>query len=254
MLKGVSVNYVIYKTTNLINGKNYIGQHKTEKPDDRYLGSGSALKAAIKKYGKENFKKEILLVTTEETVNQDEIRIIKEYKEKGEAQYNIAGGGQGCSNPFLYLSEEEKQKIKQKQSKARKGKKSGSYGKTWKVKTKNKTVNIKNTFNRKVICLDDNKEFESASEAGRFYNIDSSSISKVCKGKRKKVNGLRFAYVGEADNVFEREKKKVICLDDNKEFESIKEAAKFYDLDNSSISKVCKGKKYSVKGLRFQYA
>jgi hypothetical protein len=48
----------IYITTNLINGKQYIGLHS--KNNKSYLGAGTLLLKAIKKYGKENFSKEIL--------------------------------------------------------------------------------------------------------------------------------------------------------------------------------------------------
>jgi len=50
--------YLLYEITNLINDKNYIGQHITKDINDGYMGSGHAITAAIKKYGRENFKKE----------------------------------------------------------------------------------------------------------------------------------------------------------------------------------------------------
>lgn len=49
---------VIYKTTNLVNGKIYIGLDTKLK--DTYLGSGLYIGRAIKKYGRENFKREII--------------------------------------------------------------------------------------------------------------------------------------------------------------------------------------------------
>ena len=52
--------FTVYKTTNLINGKIYVGLHVTSNLEDDYLGSGSNLKLAVKKYGKENLKENIL--------------------------------------------------------------------------------------------------------------------------------------------------------------------------------------------------
>lgn len=52
--------YFFYKTTNLVNGKVYYGVHSTKTIDDGYLGSGIAIKAALQKYGKSNFSREII--------------------------------------------------------------------------------------------------------------------------------------------------------------------------------------------------
>ena len=61
--------YLIYRTTNLLNGKYYVGAHRTTKKNDDYLGSGVALKRAIKKYGRENFSKEIVEECETEDIN-----------------------------------------------------------------------------------------------------------------------------------------------------------------------------------------
>lgn len=68
---------IIYKTTNLINGKFYIGRDKFN--NSEYLGLGKILQSAIEKYGKENFKKEILEhCSSIEELNEREIFWIKE--------------------------------------------------------------------------------------------------------------------------------------------------------------------------------
>ena len=65
--------YTVYRTTNLVNQKYYIGKHITDDINDGYLGSGTILNTAINKYGKNNFKKEILFLLLDlETMNQKE--------------------------------------------------------------------------------------------------------------------------------------------------------------------------------------
>jgi hypothetical protein len=84
---------VIYKTTNLINGKFYIG--KDEKNNPNYIGSGLHLIRAIEKYGKHNFSKEIIdTASSREELNEKEIYWI-EQTNAIKLGYNIAPGGTG---------------------------------------------------------------------------------------------------------------------------------------------------------------
>lgn len=82
--------YTIYKVTNKVNGKFYIGAHQTENLDDGYLGSGTALKRAMEKHGKENFEKEILHVfDTPEEMWEREMMLV----EVSDETYNLRKGG-----------------------------------------------------------------------------------------------------------------------------------------------------------------
>lgn len=88
--------YTIYKTTNLINGKIYIGKHQTNNLDDGYIGSGKHLRHSIKKYGIENFVKEILYVfDTEVEMNAKEKELVTEEFCMRKNTYNICEGGRG---------------------------------------------------------------------------------------------------------------------------------------------------------------
>jgi len=88
--------YTIYKATNTINGKYYIGKHKTKKQDDMYYGSGKAILLAIKKYGKDNFKKEILYeLNSQEEMNEKERSIVNQDIVNDSMSYNMMLGGQG---------------------------------------------------------------------------------------------------------------------------------------------------------------
>ena len=85
----------IYLTTNLVNGKRYIGRHKSNIFDPTYIGSGIRLGLAINKYGRENFKTEILEECTSETdLNLKEEFYIKKFNAVEDTNfYNIQHGG-----------------------------------------------------------------------------------------------------------------------------------------------------------------
>ncbi len=90
------VFYTIYKTTNKINGKIYIGKHQTKDPNDTYLGSGKLLWNSINKYGIENFEKEILFVfDTEAEMNNKESELVTDEFVLESTNYNLCPGGQG---------------------------------------------------------------------------------------------------------------------------------------------------------------
>lgn len=99
----------IYVTTNIVNGKKYIGKHKSEEFDKSYIGSGVALQNAINKYGKENFTCELIeSFDTREQLNDAEIKYINTYDAVRSADfYNIAPGGDG-GDTYSGLSEEQK--------------------------------------------------------------------------------------------------------------------------------------------------
>lgn len=88
--------YTVYKITNKINGKIYIGKHQTNNLNDNYQGSGILLKHAYKKYGDENFTKEILFVfETEDLMNQKEAELVTEQFCSNNKTYNLCPGGAG---------------------------------------------------------------------------------------------------------------------------------------------------------------
>lgn len=84
----------IYLTTNLVNGKIYIGQHQFNYDNANYIGSGTLFSKAVRKYGKENFKRKILRVckTKHELSVWEHVFIIKYKSYDKKIGYNIALG------------------------------------------------------------------------------------------------------------------------------------------------------------------
>lgn len=91
--------YGLYKITNLVNGKMYIGQHITSNLDDGYMGSGKIIRMALQKYGKNNFKKEWLgFYEDADELNYMELVFVDETWVSRADTYNISlgGGGHKC--------------------------------------------------------------------------------------------------------------------------------------------------------------
>lgn len=102
-----------YKTTNSVDGKFYLGKHSSESLDDDYLGSGIHLQRAIKKHGKENFKREILCFfdSSEDAYEFEEVLVCGRMVANPKC-YNMKEGGEGGMKG-MRLTEEHKAKIRE---------------------------------------------------------------------------------------------------------------------------------------------
>lgn len=192
---------IIYKTTNLITGKIYIGKDSKNNPD--YLGSGVYLKSSIRKYGKENFKKEIICeCNSKEDLNEKEKYWINLLNSKAPTGYNLTDGGEGVIN----LNEEEKEKhrlatkeamnrkeVKEKCRKNQLGKIRSEYTRmkikkasTGRYHTKETKKKISNTESGKIVSEETKKKQRKPhgpmSEQGRI-NIKKSHNTPECKKK-----------------------------------------------------------------------
>jgi hypothetical protein len=134
----LKMKYTVYKITNKINNKIYVGFHRIEDENilcekttsgsifaDGYLGSGKLIKKAIEKYGPENFYQELLGVfDSKEEAEKFEASIVNKEFTLENSNYNIALGGNvrifhGPNNGFYGKShtEESLEKIKQTREK-----------------------------------------------------------------------------------------------------------------------------------------
>ena len=114
--------HIIYKTTNIVNDKYYYGVHSTENLEDGYVGSGYGLKNAIKKYGINNFKKEIIAFfdDREQALLYESKIVNKELVENPMCYNSTIGGGSppsrlGKISPSTLLKGENRTE-KQKQA------------------------------------------------------------------------------------------------------------------------------------------
>lgn len=138
----------VYKTTNLVNNKPYIGQHKGEF-DRNYLGSGNLIKLAVKKYGRDNFA----VILLGQALDKKSIDILEKYYIAFYRQllgkdilYNITDGGEGATSV-----RSKESKIKYSVSKlgvrnpmfGKSGKDSPTYGRKHAIETKeNQRLNM----------------------------------------------------------------------------------------------------------------
>lgn len=177
--------YLIYKTTNLLNKKFYIGKHITNNIDDGYLGSGKLLQKAIEKYGKNNFKKEILFIFDNELeMNKKEIELLTEEKiyPNNKKSYNLNLGGEGS---FEYINKNNLSNTeKLKKRKSEKMKEYWTTERKIKKSVEMKKYNKKNGTERYSISLKNRYENMTQEEREKF----SQKMSLINKNINKRLD------------------------------------------------------------------
>ena len=105
--------HFIYKTTNKLSGRYYIGMHSTNNLDDGYMGSGNRLRLAIRKHGKQNFIREIIeFCSSREELRKREAEIITLEEIAKEECMNLTVGGEGGLATSELTSKLQKEKWK----------------------------------------------------------------------------------------------------------------------------------------------
>lgn len=191
--------YYIYEITCDINNKKYIGQHYGYL-DDKYIGSGKAIKAAIEKYGKEHFHKNILMICQDREDANIQERVFTDavQAETNPEYYNLIPGGD-CSPSFL--GHHHTEETKQKMSEAQLGEKNHRYGTTHTEEEKYH-LSVDSPKARPVICVETGVIYPGAKCAERALGISLGTIHKVCNHYkyRKTAGGYHWEwYEGEKE-------------------------------------------------------
>ena len=216
---------IIYRATNILNNKSYIGQtiytleyrRKQHERSIRYKHTKNNVFArALAKYGAENFVWEIIdTASTNIELNKKEAYWIESLNTLAEGGwgYNIKKGGDNHKH-----SERTKKLI----SEAQKGELGPGYGKCGKLNPKSKTV----------LNLTTGEIYDSANLCAIAEGLNFSHVCAVFRGARGSTGGYVFRYIDEDFNIIEPQyiakvkAKPVINLDTLEEFNSCAEAVK----------------------------
>lgn len=190
--------YTVYKITNIINCKYYIGVHKTKTIDDSYMGSGIAIKKAIKRYGISNFKKEILYVYENKQDAYNKEKEILDEIWNSSVTYNMAAGGKGSFDHInLYERKNPMHDPKNVEKMMDTKKRNGSY------KTEKMLCSSKNNLKKAVAAWKGSVHTEKAKNK---IQISSKSIWENKRDSMlKSMRGVRYRYTLKSpdDNIIE---------------------------------------------------
>jgi len=249
----------IYKVTNKINGKQYIGQSICADIKNRWRqhkakdGIGKYLLAAYNKYGIKNFIYTIICICFDEDCNRFEEEYINKYNTLAPNGYNLQKGGKRVytKRENNKLSEEHKQKIRNKLT----GKKLteehkiklGNASRGRKLSEEHKQKISKTMLNNRKPSL--NKEPKKVIVKDKKIKeprIKQPKVKKIKEPKEKRNILNKEKCLEILKKRSEENKKKIGRFDNNnnllEEFTSITEASNKYNISRSTISKVCLNK------------
>lgn len=227
----------IYITTNMINGKRYIGQKMFKGKWKCYLGSGIHLKRAIKKYGKENFYRAIIdIAYSKKDLDRLEKEWINNYNAvENEDFYNVAEGGEG-GNTYAGKSREELKLIGKKISESNKGKLIGKKNPNYGVRRIKELNGMYGKHHSKYTKLKMSKCRKGMYEGNKnnFYGKQHSVETK------KLISKL-------ASRGNNPKAKKVQCATTGRIFNCMVDGAECYKIKNSTdIGACCRGRQKSA--------
>lgn len=101
-------HYIVYKTTNIVNEKIYIGIHATNDLDDGYLGSGTKFKRSLRHYGKDKFKRDVLhdFDNSHDMLVKESELVTKEFVKRKDT-YNLVLGGTSWASGMLAAKDKD---------------------------------------------------------------------------------------------------------------------------------------------------
>lgn len=281
----------VYQTVCNVNGKTYVGIHKTDDINDGYIGCGifgqnDARKKylfhkAVKKHGYASFTKHILsFYDTYEQAKEDEKYIVDYKWIKSKKNYNTALGGRGSTTKWM--CDDNKKKWKSNISEG--VMKWMDNGGREKIRVIAKTAirikkfgadNVmfgqKSPHRKKILQFNIDGELvkihESINHAGRVHNTTAGNITSCCKGRYRLCKGYVFRYENYTKeeetklnyNLIPKDGKKKIIVKENMdgdficEYSSIYEAAKFTGYSRQTIANCLHGKSKKVKDFIFKY-
>ncbi len=236
----------VYKHTSP-SGKVYIGvakdiNHRWRSNGEGYRGS-TRIHNAIKKYGWDNFKHEILFSgLSQSEACRKEAELITTYNSTNEKYgYNLQSGGQ-----YFETNRATREKISK-----------SLIGHTVSDEARDK---IRNSRSIQIICLETGDIYNGCIDASNQLGLCSTSIGKVVNGKQQCCGGLHFAklqdYLNNSTPIFQphpAQYKVVQCVSTGEIFKNISEASKSTGVSRRAISYACNGKHKTSGGMLWEF-